>query len=288
MLRKPGKMRWAYSQPAGKLFVSDGKMLWLYTPDENRVERMKFKESDDMRAPLAFLLGKLDFDKEFRNLQSKTEGADTRIMAEPKTDNLPYSAVEFLVAPDSHIKEVKVTGFDRSILQFTFDQERVDPPLDGKLFQFSDAQRRGTGGIRAITQMADFVLKYADCARADPPAGGDGGVREGTARQVLPAGIPDLFDQGAVGRGGGRVVGLVRRAEEAQSGEVPDLQPAVRHADPRRPADSERARPAGRAPDRSQARAVHQGRPRRGPQRHAAVARPSGSRASFPKSTSPR
>jgi outer membrane lipoprotein carrier protein len=137
MLRKPGKMRWAYSQPPGKLFVSDGKLLWLYTPEENRVERMKFRESDDMRAPLAFLLGKLNFDKEFRNIQSKIEGADTRILAEPKTDNLPYSAVEFLVALDSHIKEVKVTGFDRSILHFTFDQERVDPQLDGKLFQFS-------------------------------------------------------------------------------------------------------------------------------------------------------
>jgi outer membrane lipoprotein carrier protein len=136
MLRKPGRMRWDYSQPAGKLFVSDGKLLWLYTPAENRVERMKFQESDDMRAPLAFLLGKLHFDKEFRNLQGKPEGTDTRITAEPKTDNLPYSAVEFLVAADSHIKEVKVTGFDKSVLHFTFDQERVDPKLDDKLFQF--------------------------------------------------------------------------------------------------------------------------------------------------------
>ena len=137
ILRKMGKMRWQYSQPPGKLFVSDGKFLWLYTPEENRVEKMKFQETDDMRAPLAFLLGKLNFDKEFRNLQGKPEGSDTRITAEPKTDNLPYSAVEFLVASDSHIKEVKVTGFDRSILHFTFDQERVDPQLDAKLFQFS-------------------------------------------------------------------------------------------------------------------------------------------------------
>src|SRR6185503_5699543 len=58
MLSKPRKMRWVYSQPPGKLFVSDGKLLWLYTPDENRVERMKFQETDDLRAPLAFLLGK--------------------------------------------------------------------------------------------------------------------------------------------------------------------------------------------------------------------------------------
>jgi outer membrane lipoprotein carrier protein len=136
MLRKPGKMRWDYSQPKGKLFISDGKTIWLYTPGDNRAEKMKLKESEDMRAPLAFLLGRLDFDKEFRNITARPEGADTRIAAEPKTDNLPYSAVEFVVTPESKIREVKVTGFDKSILSFTFEQERVDPQLDGKLFQF--------------------------------------------------------------------------------------------------------------------------------------------------------
>jgi outer membrane lipoprotein carrier protein len=136
VLRKPGKMRWDYDQPKGKLFVSDGKYLWLYTPLENRAEKMKLKESDDMRAPLAFLLGKLDFRKEFRNLQGRSEGPDMRITAEPKTDNLPYSAVEFLVAPDQRIKVVKVTGFDHSVLEFRLNEEKVDPPLDAKLFQF--------------------------------------------------------------------------------------------------------------------------------------------------------
>jgi outer membrane lipoprotein carrier protein len=136
MLRKPGRMRWDYDQPKGKLFVADGKSLWLFTPAENRAEKMKLQESDDMRAPLAFLLGKLNFQKEFRNLQAKPEGAGTRITAEPKTDNLPYSAVEFVVSPDRQIREVKVTGFDHSVLEFRFDKERVDPPLDNKLFQF--------------------------------------------------------------------------------------------------------------------------------------------------------
>jgi outer membrane lipoprotein carrier protein len=136
LLRKPGRMRWNYSQPAGKLFVSDGKMLWLYTPAENRVEKMKFQETEDMRAPLAFLLGKLHFDKEFRNLQGKADGAGTRITAEPKSDNLPYSAVEFVVTSDQRIREVKVTGYDKSVLDFTFDQEKLDPPLADKTFQF--------------------------------------------------------------------------------------------------------------------------------------------------------
>jgi outer membrane lipoprotein carrier protein len=136
-LRKPGRMRWDYDQPKGKLFVSDGKSLWLYTPAENRAEQMKLQESDDMRVPLAFLLGKLNFEKEFRNLQAKPEGPGVqRITAEPKSDNLPYSAVEFVVGTQNRIQFVKVTGFDRSILEFRFDDEKVDPPLDDKLFRF--------------------------------------------------------------------------------------------------------------------------------------------------------
>jgi len=136
LLRKPGKMRWDYAQPKGKLFLSDGKYLWIYTPADNHAQKMKFKESDDMRAPLAFLLGKLHFEKEFRSLQGRPEGADTRILAEPKTENLPYSAVGFVVTADARIREVKVTGFDKSIYDFTFDQEKLDPPLEARLFQF--------------------------------------------------------------------------------------------------------------------------------------------------------
>src|SRR5262245_8378287 len=111
LLRKPGKMRMDYAQPKGKQFVSDGKSAGIYTPDESRVEKMKLQENEDMRAPLAFLLGKLKFDKEFRNIAAKAEGDDTRIAAEPKIENLPYTNVEFLVASDSRIREVKVTGF---------------------------------------------------------------------------------------------------------------------------------------------------------------------------------
>ena len=135
-LRKPGRMRWDYDQPKGKLFISDGKYLWLYTPEENKAEKMKLQASDDMRVPLAFLLGKLNFEKEFRNVKAVAEGSDQRITAEPKSDNLPYSNVEFVVAPDQHIKMVKVIGFDRSLIEFRFDQEKMDLPLDDKLFKF--------------------------------------------------------------------------------------------------------------------------------------------------------
>jgi outer membrane lipoprotein carrier protein len=136
MLRKPGRMRWAYNQPKGKLWVSDNKQLWLWLPDENRVQQMPLKESEDMRTPLAFLLGKLNFDRDFKDLQSQPDANGTRITGAPKSDNLPYSKVQFVVAPDCRIRQVTLTGFDNSILEFRFDEERVDPKLDDKLFVF--------------------------------------------------------------------------------------------------------------------------------------------------------
>jgi len=136
LLRKPGRMRWNYTSPEGKLFVSDGKYLWLYTPSNHQVEKMKIKESDDMRAPLAFLLGRLHFDKEFRNVHGAPAPGGTRITADPKTDSLPYTKVEFVVGPDSQIRSVQVTGYDQSVLQFDFDQEKLNPPLEAKLFRF--------------------------------------------------------------------------------------------------------------------------------------------------------
>jgi len=136
LLRKPGRMRWDYTSPEGKLFVSDGKFLWLYTPSNHQVEKMKIKESDDMRAPLAFLLGKLHFDKEFRNVHGTPVAGGTRIAADPKTDSLPYTKVEFVVGPDNQIRRVQVAGYDQSILEFDFDQEKLNPPLEARLFQF--------------------------------------------------------------------------------------------------------------------------------------------------------
>lgn len=129
-------MRWEYSQPKGKLWVSDGKTVSMYLPQENRVERSPLKESDDVRVPLAFLLGKLHFDKEFRNLEAHPEGAGMRILAQPRSDALPYSQVEFVVSARNEIREVKLLGFDKSVLLYSFDEEKMNPPADPRLFRF--------------------------------------------------------------------------------------------------------------------------------------------------------
>jgi outer membrane lipoprotein carrier protein len=135
-LRKPGKMRWEYSQPAGKLFLSDGKLIYYYNPISNRAEKIKVRESEDMRAPLAFLLGKLDFEKDFMEFKLKTEGENKLLIARPKNFNLPYRQVEFTVTPENEIRQLIVSGYDDAVLIFRFSNERVNPPLDDKLFKF--------------------------------------------------------------------------------------------------------------------------------------------------------
>jgi outer membrane lipoprotein carrier protein len=135
-LRKPGRMRWEYTAPAGKVFISDGKDVILYTPDDQRAQKSKLKDSEDMRAPLAFLLGKLDFRKEFKSFQIRAEGSDNWIVAEPRSENLAYTKVEFLATPSGEIRRVRVTGQDQSTLDFTFANEQLNAPVAASLFIF--------------------------------------------------------------------------------------------------------------------------------------------------------
>lgn len=136
VLRKPGRMRWDYTSPPGKLFVSDGKEVFLYSPGLNRVEHMPLKDSEDMRAPLAFLLGKLDFFKEFRDFSLQMDAGNYFITANAKTDKLPYDKIQMLVTPGYEIRKLIVNGLDHSILTFSFEQEKVNPPVDDSRFKF--------------------------------------------------------------------------------------------------------------------------------------------------------
>jgi outer membrane lipoprotein carrier protein len=136
-LRKPGRMRWQYAFPAGKLWVSDGEFVYSYDPDEKRVEKSKLKDAGDLRAPLAFLLGKLNFHDDFRQFQSSPEGPDTKIVALPKSDKFPYTEVSFVASPNFIIKHLTVKGADGSSMEYVFDNEKKDPLLTDALFKFT-------------------------------------------------------------------------------------------------------------------------------------------------------
>lgn len=134
-LRKKGKMRWEYA--SGMLFVSDSKFIYSYYPDEHRAEKMTTKESDDMKAPLAFLLGEVNFERDFGEYHTKQQGSDALITALPKSDKFPYTEVTFLVAPDSTIRRLEVKLQNNDLMVFTFEGEKKNPLLTDALFQFT-------------------------------------------------------------------------------------------------------------------------------------------------------
>jgi len=135
-LQKPGRMRWQYTEPTGKLFLTDGKFAYYYSPGSGRVEKSKIKETDDMRAPLAFLMGRLDFRRDFREFRTYQEGRNTYIVATPKSDKAPYTQVAFVVNPQFQIEMLRVNGQDESILVYRLSEEKANPKIDPSLFVF--------------------------------------------------------------------------------------------------------------------------------------------------------
>jgi outer membrane lipoprotein carrier protein len=91
-----------------------------------------------MRAPLAFLLGKLDFHRDFKSFETHKDSTGVQwILALPKKDNLPYSQVEFLASPDGQIQRIRVTGQDQSKIEYAFSNEQLNAQVAPKLFVFT-------------------------------------------------------------------------------------------------------------------------------------------------------
>ena len=84
LLKKPGRMRWSYDVPTGKVFVLDGKFAWFYTPGDPQAQRIPAKQMDDLRTPLRFLLGHTQLARELENISLKPDATGTTIAGVPK------------------------------------------------------------------------------------------------------------------------------------------------------------------------------------------------------------
>ena len=64
-VKKPGKMRWQYEEPARKTVVVNGSRLVQYEPEANQAYVDEHFDASAMSAAVAFLLGKGKLEKEF-------------------------------------------------------------------------------------------------------------------------------------------------------------------------------------------------------------------------------
>ena len=136
-------MRWDYQKPQPKLFLTDGKTLMLYIPEEKQLTRSPLKESDDVRIPFLLLLSKLDLHRVFSRIEfapdaTSYDPADRILRAFPKQGyESDYQQVLMVVNPRFDIRRVLVTLADQSTMEFSFDHIQRNVPLSRSLFRFT-------------------------------------------------------------------------------------------------------------------------------------------------------
>ena len=141
-LKKPRKMRWEYRSPREKLFVSDGKAVWFYLPAERQLRKTDFKKLDDLRSPIAFLLGKTKLEKELQGLskvvdQAPLNPANTLVRGVPKAMADRVSDVLLEITPASQLARIVFTEVDGATTEFRFASPKENLEVSDRLFQFS-------------------------------------------------------------------------------------------------------------------------------------------------------
>ena len=70
--KKPGKMRWEYTDPEQQLLVSNGKTMWFYVAEDAQVIVQNAEDAYGSRTPVTFLagMGKLQNDFHMKLLPS--------------------------------------------------------------------------------------------------------------------------------------------------------------------------------------------------------------------------
>src|SRR5579864_8723579 len=132
-LKKPGKMRWEYRSPREKLFVSDGKAAWFYVPGDRQARKTEAKKLEDLRSPLAFLLGKTKLEKELRGLSlapdvTPMNAGDVVLRGVPAAMADRVSEIVLEVTPDHQIVRIIIREVDGSETEYRFVDQKEDIP----------------------------------------------------------------------------------------------------------------------------------------------------------------
>jgi outer membrane lipoprotein carrier protein len=141
-LKKPGKMRWEYRSPREKLFVSDGKDAWFYVPGDRQVRKSSAKKLEDIRSPLAFLLGKSKLEKELQGLSlapdlMPLEAGDLVLRGVPGAMADRVSEILLEVTPRYEITRIVINEVDGSGTEYRFSGQKENVAIPVGRFEFS-------------------------------------------------------------------------------------------------------------------------------------------------------
>jgi outer membrane lipoprotein carrier protein len=140
-LKRPGRMRWQYDQPRKKLFVADGKTAWFYANGDQMAQKVQVKNLDDLRTPLAYLLGRTKLEKEFEGLslapdQPPVNGGKVVLRGVPKNMKQRVSQVLLEVNADGALTRIMAEEVDGSTTDFRFTNQHENVPFSADKFKF--------------------------------------------------------------------------------------------------------------------------------------------------------
>ena len=137
-VKKPGKMRWDYKAPEPKVFVSDGRRIYLYVPADNQVIVSPVPEQDQATTAVLFLVGKGNLTRDFSVSYGDGGGPDSyALRLQPKLPERDYDWLQIVV--DRRTLQIRsLSAADsqggRSTFQFSNFKENVG--LSDKTFTF--------------------------------------------------------------------------------------------------------------------------------------------------------
>lgn len=140
-LKKPGKMRWEYRSPKEKLFVSDGRDAWFYVPEDRQARKTPARKLEDLRSPLAFLLGKTKLEKELQGLSlapdlSPLAAGDVVLRGVPRGLDDRLSDIVLEVTPDHEIARLILHDVDGAATEYRFSNQKEGIAVADARFEF--------------------------------------------------------------------------------------------------------------------------------------------------------
>jgi outer membrane lipoprotein carrier protein len=149
LLKKPGRMRWIYSKPAGKLFVLDGHNGYFYSPGDTTAQRVPVKALDDLRSPLRLLLGHTKLEKELTGLTIAPDADGTyTLTGTPRGLEKRVASFSITTNAEGVIEKMQIEETDGVRDTFVFSDERPNAPAPDSAFVFTPPP-----GVRVVDGM---------------------------------------------------------------------------------------------------------------------------------------
>jgi len=136
-LSKPGRMRWEYDAPLGKIFVLDGKNAVSYTPGDSQALRTPAKQLDDLRSPLRFLLGHTEIAKELDGLTMTLVNGGYTLSGVPKGMQQTVQSIGITVDGAGQITGMRIVQTDGAETSFAFGDIRENVATPDSEFEFT-------------------------------------------------------------------------------------------------------------------------------------------------------